>query len=758
MPYLGPAGVPAQTDQTTSGRTASPLRTATTTTTTTSYPVLAVAGPGASPTPDPFLYIGGQADRGQSIGPFDSRHAGSVANARADFRSHFYSNFGPALFGGKRDLYRALGYPNEIFTGHYRTWYERGDIAARLIEFYPQSTWLPSVSVNENDDPDIETPLERLWNAFNRRLNVVADIFMRADILACTFRYSVIVIGAPGELNTPLPRGTGTPDTIKFLTVLPEDRATITKVVGQDGLDENGLSPRSLGYIDPVTSPRFGLPLTYKCKLGIAANYFASDGTASQSGFLAEKDVHWTRIWHVAQSCLDNKIYGQPMLRRVANVLIDYYKLRGAVAEGVWRWADPKIHFDLDSTLDLPADEDAENYQAQIDALRHGQDSIIKTRGITSKILAAPVVDMADNIMTLLRAIGASHGIPARVLSGSEEAKLAGGQDDGNTNDRQTERWGNYATPQLSGFILYLAENGYFPVPERLTVKWPEIEEHTEVEKASIASSMALANLNQINAGDTEILTSMEMRTELFGRNDAPVMPTLPTTGTRDDIASDDPTTNPNPDPVTEPRSASDSSVADSSDSSARTRRVLIIGGPRRGKSTIARTLRESGIPTYCGDPKSTVKDLEDGVTYLPENLAWSESSAYVAENWLTQPGPWCCEGVSMARAVRKLVNSERTGTLDSVEIIVLTEAADGVTESAGQAVMAKGVMTVWAEVADLFPQAKVIGERNPTQQARQNINSNNTDSWRVSMPAGRTATASRKNHKSSPRYCFRVL
>lgn len=684
----------------------------------------------------------------------DPRLAGAVAAARDTFRSQFFPDFGPLLYGGKRDLYKALGYPHDIFTWHYRTWYERGDIAARLVEFYPQSTWLPSVSVNEVDDPDITTEFEDVWAAFNRRLNVVADVFLRADILACTFRYSVILIGAPGELNTPLPRGNGHPDAIRFLTVLPEDRAYITQVVGQNGVDENGATPGSPGYIDPVTSPRFGMPLTYKCKLGIAANYFTSDGTAAFTGFLAEKEVHWSRIWHVAQGCLDNKIYGQPMLRRVANALIDYYKLRGAVAEGVWRWASPKIHADLDPTMQLLPEEE-EEYRQGIEGLRHGQEDTLRTRGVTLKALYAPVVEMSQNIMTLIRSIGAAHGVPARVLSGSEEAKAAGAQDDKHTNDRQTERWGNYATPQLSGFLLYLADNGYMPKPKQLTVKWPEIEEHTEAEKAAIANAISLANANQKNAGDDPVMSSSELRAELWGRHEPAPVPVKAV----EPASPADPNADPNAEPANEPHGADNpaaetTKILRAANDGLPSRRVVIIGGPRRGKSTMARELRAVGIPTYCGDPRSAVKEPEDGVTYLPEGLAWSESSAYIAENWLTAPGPWCCEGVAMARAVRKLVGADMLGVLDGAEIVVLTDPAEGAQESPGQAVMAKGVATVWAEVADLFPQARIVS--GPAKGTRASAAEDG--SWRVSMPAGRTAVASRKNVKSSPRYCFRVL
>lgn len=125
--------------------------------------------------------------------------------------------------------------------------------------------------------------------------------------------------------------------------------------------------------------------------------------------------------------------------------------------------------------------------------------------------------------------------------------------------------------------------------------------------------------------------------------------------------------------------------------------RIVIVGGPRTGKSTLARRLRAEGLPTFCGDPASLAKEIEAGVTYLPEGLGWSGASAYVAERWLTAPGPWVCEGVVMARALRKFA-----GPLPD-RIIVIANHCPLVSVLPGQAAMHAGVLTVWREIAVRF-------------------------------------------------------
>lgn len=129
--------------------------------------------------------------------------------------------------------------------------------------------------------------------------------------------------------------------------------------------------------------------------------------------------------------------------------------------------------------------------------------------------------------------------------------------------------------------------------------------------------------------------------------------------------------------------------------------RVIIIGGPRRGKSTLAATF---GHPVFCGDPLSKVKEPRKGVTYLPEGLPFAGDdggAAHVAHIWFVWPGPWVCEGHVMARALRRWLNGPNAKEAPCDKIIVLSSAK--VETSRGQDAMHLGVMTVWNEIAHNF-------------------------------------------------------
>lgn len=145
------------------------------------------------------------------------------------------------------------------------------------------------------------------------------------------------------------------------------------------------------------------------------------------------------------------------------------------------------------------------------------------------------------------------------------------------------------------------------------------------------------------------------------------------------------------------------------------TDRIVIVGGPRSGKSWLAREIAtETGCFRFCGDPRSLVKDPFAGVTYLPEGLAMEdESTRYIVEHWFTQPAPWVCEGWIMARALRKWrqmmddIESQRPGLVMQEfpcdRIIVMAEQRPELELLGGQVRMHKAVMTVWNQISDYF-------------------------------------------------------
>jgi hypothetical protein len=109
--------------------------------------------------------------------------------------------------------------------------------------------------------------------------------------------------------------------------------------------------------------------------------------------------------------------------------------------------------------------------------------------------------------------------------------------------------------------------------------------------------------------------------------------------------------------------------------------RVVVAGGPRRGKSTLAKKLAGPGVKYHHGEELVGVE--------------WSAGSE-LASRWFDEPGPFVCENVAMARALRKWLARNPSGKPADV-VVHLAEAVTASTP--GQETMARGCATVWAEI-----------------------------------------------------------
>lgn len=128
--------------------------------------------------------------------------------------------------------------------------------------------------------------------------------------------------------------------------------------------------------------------------------------------------------------------------------------------------------------------------------------------------------------------------------------------------------------------------------------------------------------------------------------------------------------------------------------------RILITGGPKTGKTTLARQkARALGLLHLCTDPQ---KHCPLGVKGIPDDLAWSDQSKYIADNWLGLDNV-IIEGVALPRALRKWKDAHPGKAPPCNTLIVLDQPHLPLVK--GQAAMAKSVQTVLNEIYEwLYP------------------------------------------------------
>lgn len=385
---------------------------------------------------------------------------------------------GGKTFNGKRDMYEALGYKRNLFIEDYWERYLRGGLAKRAVDILPKATWRGGVYVFEKDDPNTETKFETEFDAMAERLSLWS-YFERADRLSGVGEFSGLLIGAPGELETPLPRMSSTVE------------ITMLKVYKQQDLD---ILERD--YETDTHNPRYGMP-----------NFYTIGGPRRKIG---NKRVHWTRVIHIAQDILDDDIYGTPRLEAVWNLLDDLDKVTGGGAEAFWIRANNITQFDVDKDLQMKKDDEStKDLQEQVDELQHNIRRVIRTRGVEMNTMETKTADFKANAEAILQQICGTLEIPLRIFVGSERGEMASTQDRFNFSERIADRRSQYAMPQIvRPFVQRLVDAGALPKPSSFDVWWPEVKSLDPTERAKIAVDYSTLNKD----ANAIIVTTQEIR------------------------------------------------------------------------------------------------------------------------------------------------------------------------------------------------------------------------------------------------------
>lgn len=395
-------------------------------------------------------------------------------------RSGFASAQGLLSFNGNRDVSRALGYALNITPEEYLFRYERNGLAARVVECKPEATWVDEMELVEDEDPDVLTQFEEIWNELESRLHVTAA-FQKLDILAGVGCYGVLFLGLPGtDLSVPAP-DRYRPEDIVYLVPYSEVKAPI------------------VAYETDPSNERYGLPTIYELSL------------VGTSGRTKKTRVHHSRVLHIADGKLDSRYLGQPRLKRVWNDFDNADKVLGAGAEAYWQRANPGLFGTVAADTVLKP-EDAEELDQQMDEYIHQQRKQILARGVEFDLKGSNVSDFSNPLDAIITVIAGSTGIPKRILVGSEMGELASTQDASNWEKKIALRRTQYAEPEvIRPFVQKLIDAGALPDVE-YQVRWPERQTMDDNQRADVA--VKLAGLN--DAAGELVITGQEIRDRIL--------------------------------------------------------------------------------------------------------------------------------------------------------------------------------------------------------------------------------------------------
>ena len=408
-----------------------------------------------------------------------------------------------ATFGGKRSMDAALGYVDEISLANYRHRYERGGIAGRIVEAMPKYTWRGGVELIEDPDPKTETELERQWAALANRTNLLS-VFLRADVLSQLAYYAVIVIGAADgdDLKLPLGKSTaGERGILYFSTYCGADSPSTLRARSQRQaiatLGKEGDVTIKEFDVDP-RSTRFGKPLIYEVRRNSEFATGAGFNAAATPG-LGSIEIHHSRVIHIAERCVDDDVFGRPILERVWNDLDDLRKVSGGGAEAFLQAAKPERLWSVDKDLKELSEPEKAAFREQLELLQNQMTRDVRMRGVTATNLSSNPAQFGPNADEIRTQIAGALGIPKRVLFGSERGELASTQDRDNirelVNGRRLEHAGPVLVQRLADRLI---EYGYLPAPAApYAVRWGAALNLTNEEKIAGTSAWVAAKTDQ---------------------------------------------------------------------------------------------------------------------------------------------------------------------------------------------------------------------------------------------------------------------
>lgn len=382
-------------------------------------------------------------------------------------------------FQGKRDMYSALGYDTDLTVQKMRARYRRGGIVKRIVNAHPQATWRGGAEVVEVDDPEVTTDFEAAWQDLNDRLHFWAEL-QRTDTLAGQGRYACLLLGCPGEMNTPAKKGE-----LAYIHPYGEDEMKVL-TVESDAKNE-----------------RFGQPAMYQL----------TRETRGVEGRGITRDIHWTRVLHITHDPLDDRIYGNPVLEAIWNYMDDLDKCVGGGSEAFWRRVHMGYFFSVDPAAKID-DADLLQMKEQAETFAHDLRRTMAMKGTEVTALGSDVASFEPQVNSILSLIAGTTGIPQRILIGSERGELASGQDKENWDTRIDDRRNDFAEPfVIRPLIQRLVELEVLPEVEEYTIIWPTVEDETELDRARIADIQA--GLNKKNGGI--IILDKEIRNTTLG-------------------------------------------------------------------------------------------------------------------------------------------------------------------------------------------------------------------------------------------------
>lgn len=369
-----------------------------------------------------------------------------------------------SLFGvshnGNRDLQKVYGYPDEgsLTYDYFYTQYQLNGVANRIVNMPARSCWRDGAELRE--DPDANAVIFTDEMAALDRAGLF-DALEECDILNRLGEYAVLYIGLPDTNDTSQPiEKKGSENDLEniYFAAYSQDSAVINK------------------YDEDIASPRYGLPETYTLTpTGLVSGSTASDQRQSIT-------AHWSRVVHMAEGSLGNRLFGIPALKPIINRVLDLEKTTGGAAEAFYRNAAQKLTFAVDKEykLDGPA---LEAFQSDMEDFINQWKNAIGATGLKVDSLEVPMADPTPATKAAWTFIAAYTGVSQRIWTGEGSGQLTGNEDKASFNQLISDRQKQLCAGWLLTALKAIEKAGLVTLPVKYVITWPlptAMDEETE--------------------------------------------------------------------------------------------------------------------------------------------------------------------------------------------------------------------------------------------------------------------------------------
>lgn len=386
-------------------------------------------------------------------------------------------------------VWRNCQYPERVTFDMFFRMYSRNNVAARVIETFPDYSWsvMPFVTDEGGEKSQFSKSVATLLSTQYKMQDGVKQSLLASmkqlDVLGGIGGESLLVFGFTDgrRLNEPVSGNKGTE--IGWIKLLHNGQFEVEK------RDEE------------ETSATFGDIILYKTK------DFASTGDLNFNNQIANnRSIHASRCVHFKES--NGLSYGTSRIQKCYNQLLDITKLSGASAEVYWLGAFSGLSIETDPQAML-SDESYATMKEETTKYFDGLARSLIFEGATSKLLYPAIVSPKDHFDLQITMISIATGIPRRFLTGAEAAKLASQQDTLNWMERVTNRREMFVGPKVvSPVVQRCIDAGVIrkPVGNTFSVAWPRIQSLALNERADASRNMTAAWMSYFSSGMAEIV------------------------------------------------------------------------------------------------------------------------------------------------------------------------------------------------------------------------------------------------------------